>query len=169
MAGMVAATAITYATRRTIPRDAEPVAGFELDKYLGTWFEIARFDFRFERKLTNVTALYLMNEDGSVKVINRGYNPDKNRWEEAEGKAVFVSDPDVAMLKVSFFGPFYSGYNVMAIDPEYRYALVFGRNLDYMWLLSRDKTMPKSIEKKYLDKAAEAGYDLSSLIWTEQD
>ena len=72
------------------------------------------------------------------------------------------------MLKVSFFGPFYSGYNVVAIDKEYKYAMVFGKNLNYLWLLSREKTMPKAVIENYLEIAANAGYDLSRLVWTAQ-
>lgn len=154
--------------RRTIPQGVQALTPFDPEKYLGTWYEIARFDFMFEKKLSHVTASYSLNDDGSIKVINRGFNVKTGKWEKAEGKAVFVEGDRVGMLKVSFFGPFYSGYNVVAIEGDYRYALVFGRNLSYIWLLSREKTMPKEVEKKFLEMAEQAGYDISSLIWTEQ-
>ena len=101
-------------------------------------------------------------------MINRGYDARKDKWKESVGRAVFVEEPDVAMLKVSFFGPFYAGYNVAALDPEYKYALVIGRNLDYMWLLSREKTMPENIKNQYLETARQIGYDTSRLLWVEQ-
>ena len=113
-----------FSKGRTIPEKAEAVTPFDASRYLGTWYEVARFDFKFERGLSKTTANYTLNEDGSIKVINLGYNAEKGKWKEAEGKAVFIGDPNIAMLKVSFFGPFYTGYNVIAIDPEYKYALV---------------------------------------------
>ena len=139
-----------FSKGRTIPEKAEAVTPFDASRYLGTWYEVARFDFKFERGLSKTTANYTLNEDGSIKVINRGYNAEKGKWKEAEGKAVFIGDPNIAMLKVSFFGPFYTGYNVIAIDPEYKYALVAGKNLDYLWLLSREPTMPQEIIDQYL-------------------
>ena len=125
------ASAFSLKTKRTIPEGAHAVTPFDADKYLGTWYEIARFDFKFEKGLSKTTANYSLNDDGSIHVINRGYDAKKGKWKESVGKAVFVEEPDVAMLKVSFFGPFYSGYNVAALDPDYKYALVIGRNLDY--------------------------------------
>lgn len=161
-------SSFTSCKKETIPAGVQAVTPFDAQKYLGTWYEIARFDFKFERGLDHVTANYTLNDDGSIRVINRGYVTKKGKWKEAKGRAVFVGGTDVAMLKVSFFGPFYAGYNVVAIDPDYKYALVIGRNLDYMWLLSREKTMPKSVINNYLDIAAGMGYDISRLVWVEQ-
>lgn len=161
----VAGTAIYLMNRPTIPATASAVRDFDAERYLGTWHEIARFDFKFERGLSRVTAEYSLNPDGSINVFNSGYNDAKGQWESAEGKAVFVKSPDIGMLKVSFFGPFYAGYNVAAIDCDYKYALVFGRNLNYMWLLSREPDMPEEVITEYLTIAAEAGYDISRLIW----
>lgn len=109
-----------------------------------------------------------MRDDGKINVVNRGYNVKKGEWKTSEGKAKFAGSPTVGMLKVSFFGPFYSGYNVVSVDSDYKYALVFGRSLDYMWILSREKQIPEDIRAKYLKMAADTGYDLSKLIWTEQ-
>lgn len=164
----IVASAFTYKKRHSIPEKAHAVTPFNAEQYLGTWYEIARFDFKFERGLNKTSANYSMNKDGSIKVINRGYDAEKGKWKEAEGKAVFVDDPNVAMLKVSFFGPFYAGYNVAALDSEYKYALVIGRNLDYMWLLSREKTMPAKVIDQYLEIAKGIGYDISRLVWVEQ-
>ena len=105
-----------------------------IKKYLGTWYEIARFDFRFEKNMNNVSAQYSLNEKGNVAVLNSGYNYKKEEWKKANGVAKFRGEKDVAELKVSFFGPFYSGYNVVALDENYQYALVAGKNLDYLWI-----------------------------------
>ncbi len=154
--------------KRTIPEGVDAVSGFDAGKYIGKWYEIARLDYKWERGLSNVTAVYSMNEDGTIRVDNKGFDMLRGEWRNSIGKAKFVKTPDVGMLKVSFFGPFYAGYNIVAIDEKYRYALVLGRNHDYMWLLSREKTMPDLFIRTYLHKAVEAGYDISHLLWTEQ-
>ena len=171
VAGTLAAAAVVYSVskRRTIPKDVKAVRHFDLNKYLGRWYEIARLDYYWEKNLDNITATYSMRPDGMIKVDNKGYNYKKHKWEESVGKAKPVESPDIAKLKVSFFGPFYAGYNVVAIDKHYRYALVIGENKKYMWLLSREKTMPHDIEKEYVHKAKELGYDTDKLIWTKQD
>jgi len=152
-----------------MPKGAEPVKNFQKEKYLGKWYEIARFDFRFEKNLNNTTAFYSLREDGFIKVQNRGYNNVTNEWQESIGKAKFVGDPTVAMLKVSFFGPFYGGYNVIALDDEYKYALIAGNSLKYLWILAREKTIPEEIKIAYLKKAQEIGFDTDKLIWVEHD
>ena len=169
-AGLVAGAAlIALSRRRTIPKGVKAVQDFDIKKYLGKWYEIARFDYRFERTLNNTTAQYSLNEDGSVKVVNEGYNYRTRKNERATGKAKFTGNKDVAKLKVSFFGPFYAGYNVIAIDEEYNYALVAGKNRDYLWLLSREKTMPEDVMQKYLMLAAAYGFDISKLTWVKHD
>lgn len=165
----LAAAAIAMTNRRTIPGNVEAVTGFDAKKYLGKWYEVARFDYMFEKNMKNVTAEYSLNDDGTIKVVNRGFDTLKEKWGIAEGKAKFVMSPEEGMLKVSFFGPFYAGYNVVAIDKDYRYALVIGRNEDYMWLLSREKTMPRKYIDKYLAVAYESGLNIEELVWTEQD
>ena len=154
---------------KTIPKGALAVKPFSIKKYLGQWYEVARLDFRFERNLNNTTANYSFNQDGTIKVLNRGYDFKKNKWKQSTGKAKFVSDTTEAKLKVSFFGPFYAGYNVLAIDPEYKYALIAGKNLEYLWLLSREKTMPENIKQSYLKKAESLGYKIGELVWVEHN
>ena len=149
----------------TIPAGAESVTHFDKSKYLGTWYEVARLDFYFERNLVNTTANYSLNEDGSIKVVNRGYEPFKKVWKESAGKAKFVGPEDLGMLKVSFFGPFYAGYNVIALDKNYQYALVAGENLSYLWILSRQKSIPDAVRKEYLEIAKRIGYKTEDLIW----
>ncbi|OXA76312.1 apolipoprotein D and lipocalin family protein [Flavobacterium aquidurense] len=152
-----------------IPKKAVAVTNFDKAKYLGKWFEIARLDYKWEKNLNNVTAEYSLKDDGTIKVDNRGYNVKKDKWEESIGKAKFVKKDNVGMLKVSFFGPFYAGYNVIAVDPDYKYALVAGENLKYMWILSRETTIPESIKADYLIKAQEIGYNVSDLVWVEHN
>ncbi len=151
----------------TIPKGAEAVKPFDKEKYLGKWYEIARLDFKFERNLNNTTASYSLNDNGTIKVDNQGYNIKKEKWTQAIGKAKFVGDDDIAKLKVSFFGPFYSGYNVIAIDKEYKYALVAGESLKYLWILSRETVIPEDVKNEYLMMAEKIGYNTSELIWVE--
>jgi apolipoprotein D and lipocalin family protein len=153
----------------TIPRGVVAVKPFNKEKYLGKWYEIARLDFKFERNLNNTTAEYSLNDNGSIKVYNRGFNFKKGKIEQAIGKAKFIGDENIAMLKVSFFGPFYSGYNVIALDEEYKYALVTGDRLKYLWILSREITIPDDIKNKYLKIAKKIGYNTSALTWVEHD
>ena len=134
----------------TIPRGARAVEPFDSEKYLGKWFEIARFDFRFEKNLDSTTAEYSMNGDGSIRVVNRGYDYVKENWKQAVGRAKFKGAPDRAQLLVSFFGPFYAGYNVIALDGDYRYALVAGQSLSYLWILSRERTIPEDVKARFL-------------------
>lgn len=151
-----------------MPDGAMPVKPFYKEKYVGHWFEIARMDFRHEKNLKNVFTNYSINEDGSIKVENHGYNYRTKEWKQAFGRAKFVGDTNEARLKVSFFGAFYQGYNVIAVDDLYKYALVAGKNLKYLWLLSRETTMPDKIKHSYLKIAEDIGYDVSALLWTSQ-
>ena len=128
------------------PQGIMPVDHFDLDRYLGTWYEIARLDHRFERGLSQVSATYSKRSDGGVDVINRGFNSQANKWKEAKGRAYFIGEPDVARLKVTFFWPFYGGYNVIELDQEnYSYALICGPNKKYLWLLARSKKLDAGI------------------------
>jgi apolipoprotein D and lipocalin family protein len=162
-------TVLALSSCATIPEGATAVKPFAKEKYLGKWYEIARLDFMFEKNLNNTTAEYLLNDDTTIKVINRGYNVKKEKWKSATGKAKFVNDDQTGMLKVSFCGPFYAGYNVIAIDKDYKYALVAGKSLKYLWILSRETTIPNNIKDQYIKKAQEIGYNTSELIWVEHN
>lgn len=159
----------SFGSCSTIPKGAKAVSPFDVNRYLGKWYEIARLDFKYERNLNSTTATYSLNEDGSVRVDNRGYNYITKQWKQAIGKAKFVGNPSVAMLKVSFFGPFYSGYNVIALDSEYRYALVAGKSLKYLWILSRETTVPENVKQRYLKLADSLGYKTSELVWVSHE
>jgi len=154
---------------KTIPEQVTAVHPFDKQRYLGQWYEIARFDFSFEKNLDNTTANYTLNADGSIKVTNRGYDTVKKEWKEVIGKAKFVGADSIAMLKVSFFGPFYGGYNVLAIDPDYKYSLVCGGSSDYMWILSREKTIPEDIKARYVALAKDSGFEVDKLLWVNHD
>ena len=145
------------------------VNGFDKGKYLGKWYEIARFDFSFERDLNNTTAEYSIAKNGFLQVINRGYNFKRMKWEKATGKARFTGSDSLAELEVSFFGPFYGAYNVIALDKDYQYALIAGSSTKYMWILSRSKTIPAEIRHEYLETAKSNGFDTTRLIWVQQD
>ncbi|UOE40364.1 lipocalin family protein [Chryseobacterium suipulveris] len=150
-----------------IPDGAKAVQNFDSKKYLGKWYEIARFDYRFERNMNNVTATYSLKENGNIKVDNKGFDYVKNKWKESIGEAKFVNEPTEARLKVSFFKPIWAGYNVIDIEENYQYALVAGNNLDYLWILSREKTIPESFKQRFLEKAKKLGYKTENLIWVE--
>jgi len=160
---------IAFSSCATIPEGAVAVTPFDKERYLGKWYEIARLDFKYERDLNNTTAEYSLNDDGTIRVNNQGYNYVKEEWAQAIGKAKFAGDDNVAMLKVSFFGPFYSGYNVIALDNDYQYALVAGKNLKYLWILARETTIPDEVRERYLRIAQEIGYNTSRLIWVEHN
>lgn len=152
-----------------IPDGIEPVTGFELERYLGQWYEIARLDHPFERGLSHVTATYRPREGGGVEVINRGYNADKQHWQEARGKAFFVDEPAVGRLKVSFFGPFYGAYNIFELDKQnYEYAMVCGPNRDYFWILARKPDMEPELLQRLVRQARELGFATDKLIYPEQ-
>lgn len=150
------------------PKGISPVSGFELNRYLGTWHEIARLDHSFERGLSRVTADYSLRDDGGVRVINRGYDAAAGEWRQAEGKAYFVQSPDLGHLKVSFFGPFYGAYVVFELDDNYQYALVSGPSRNYLWLLARTPTLKPAVQQRLIAKASEAGFDTDRLIFVKQ-
>jgi apolipoprotein D and lipocalin family protein len=151
------------------PPGMEPVQGFELERYLGTWYEVARLDHRFERGMERVSATYSMRQDGGVRVLNKGYRPDKDVWKDAEGKAFFVRDPATAFLKVSFFGPFYGSYVVFDLDTiGYSHAFVAGPSTSYLWLLSRTPTISDSLRARFVHLSAARGFDTAALIWVKQ-
>lgn len=146
-----------------------PVSNFEIDRYLGQWHEVARLDHSFERGLSQVTANYSHNDDGGIKVVNNGYSAEDGQWDTAIGKAYFVNEANEGHMKVSFFGPFYGSYVVFYIDDvDYQYAYVGSYNKDYLWLLSREKSVSDHQKKHFLDMAISKGYDTESIIWVDQ-
>jgi apolipoprotein D and lipocalin family protein len=156
------------------PDGIKPLESFEPEQYSGTWYEIARLDHSFERGLQQVTARYSLREDGGLDVVNRGYDVAKNEWQEADGKAYFVDPPNAdgtrtGRLKVSFFGPFYSAYNIIVLDePHYNYALVCGHDRSYLWILSRTPQLPLPVKAQLIAHARALGFATDELIFVQQ-
>lgn len=151
-----------------LPEGTRAVTGFEPERYLGRWYEIARFDHAFEEGLDCVTADYARRDDGGLRVINRGVDLAAGAVDIAEGKAYPVEDPSVGRLKVSFFGPFYAGYNVLALDDDYAWALVAGPDRDYLWLLSRTPRLPSATYQALVARAAALDFPVDELIEVAQ-
>jgi apolipoprotein D and lipocalin family protein len=153
-----------------IPENVTAVRGFDVNRYLGTWYEIARLDHSFERGLEQVTANYSLREDGGVRVKNRGFDVKSGKWKEAVGRAYFLKDPGTGMLKVSFFGPFYGGYNIIALDQEnYSYSLVCGPDRSYLWILGRQPVLDETIKTELIQKAKDLGFETDKLIFVRQE
>lgn len=153
-----------------IPENVKPVQNFEIEKYLGKWYEIVRLDHSFERGLTHVTADYSLRDDGGVRVLNRGYLAETDSWKEVEGKAYFVKGSNLGYLKVSFFGPFYGSYIILSLDHEnYQYSLVCGPNKSYLWILARSPIMNEDVKYALIEKATTSGFDTSKLIFVDHD
>lgn len=168
-AGLGALILLLLAGCLGMPEGVRPVTGFELQRYLGTWYEVARLDHSFERGLTRVTAEYSLREDGGVRVVNRGYDAGSDEWDEAVGKAYFVEDDATGYLKVSFFGPFYGAYVIFELDQEgYQYAFISGPSTSYLWLLSRTPTVSPEVKNRFLERAAALGFDTEELIFVDQ-
>ena len=147
------------------PEGVEPVRGFDVARYLGTWYEIARLDHSYERGLDRVTATYTAHPDGSVGVLNQGYDRARCRWKEADGRAVFQGERDTASLSVTFFWPFAGGYHVFELDHErYEWALVSGPSRSYLWLLARRPDLDPAIRARLIERARILGYPVDGLI-----
>ena len=152
-----------------IPDGVEAVDGFDAERYLGQWYEIARLDHKFERGLESITATSTARDDGGIDVLNRGFDVAKGEWREAQGRAKFSGAPGTAMLKVSFFGPFFGGYNVLDLDPDYQIALVSGPTREYLWILARRPDPPREEVERLVRRAGELGFDTASLIFVAHE
>lgn len=152
----------------SVPKGIEPIQGFSLNRYLGTWYEIARLDHSFERGLSHVSAEYSMRDDGGVRVKNVGYSAAKDRWQEAVGKAYFVKDENIGHLKVAFQWPFYGSYVVFKLDDDYQHAYVTGNDLNTLWLLARTPTVDEAVLQDFKAEAKRKGFDVTSLRTVDQ-
>lgn len=151
-----------------MPEGVKPVENFNLDKYQGIWYEIARLDHSFERGLEQVTAEYKLMPNGYVKVTNRGFSTKENAWNVATGKAKFVEREDIGFLKVSFFGPFYASYVIFELDEQYQYSFVTGPDTSYLWLLSRTPNPDKAVIDKFITMSKGLGFNTSDIIFPKQ-
>lgn len=153
-----------------IPEGITAVDGFDINRYLGTWYEIARLDHRFERGLENISATYTLREDGGVDVLNKGWDVKAGEWHDAHGKAYFVEQADKGRLKVSFFGPFYGGYNIIELDKmDYAYSMITGPDRSYFWILSRTKQLPEATLQALIGRAKALGFATDQLIFAKHD
>ena len=152
-----------------LPEGVQPVKPFDSNRYLGTWYEIARLDHSFERGLEQVSAQYSLREDGGIRVLNKGYNPEEQQWKEAEGKAYLMGAADEGFFKVSFFGPFYGAYGIFGLDQQdYQYAFVSGYSTDYLWLLARTPVVSQELIERFKEEAGRRGFATGQLIMVNQ-
>ncbi|RME75445.1 MAG: lipocalin [Planctomycetota bacterium] len=164
VAGCVALAPLLFAGCTGIPRGLEPVGDFDVSRYAGRWYEIARLDHSFERGLVDVSAEYTLLDDGKIGVRNRGYDPEEGAWNEVEGEATLQGQADRGSLSVTFFWPFYGGYHVIALDPEYRWSVVCGPTRGYLWFLAREPALDAQLLAKLEEKVAAWGFDTGELI-----
>ena len=154
----------------SIPSGVQAVGNFDVNRYQGTWYEIARLDHIFERGLSNVSATYTLRDDSGINVLNKGFDKNSGQWKQIEGKAYFVKDKNIGRLKVTFFWPFSGGYNVISLDHEnYSYAMVCGPNRSYLWILAREKTLSRSVINQLTKTAKKLGFKTDNLIFVEHD
>lgn len=148
-----------------VPDGIEPIDNFELNRYLGKWYEVARLDHSFERGLEAVTAEYSLRDDGGIRVINSGRNSETQLNQEAEGRAYFVEEPNLGFLKVSFFGPFFGSYVIFELDENYQTAFIAGNTTNYLWLLARTPEVSQELIDAFIARANQLGFDTSQLIF----
>jgi apolipoprotein D and lipocalin family protein len=166
---LIVAIAFVMVGRTGIPEGVTAVQGLDAKRFSGTWYEVARLNHGFEKGLDHVTAEYIPRDDGGFRIINRGYDPKKGLWSESEAKALFLETPDVGRLKVSFFGPFYGSYNIIDIDQkDYSWALATGPSRNYLWMLSRSKTVDDAVMRHMVEKAKNLGFKLDGIIYVDQ-
>jgi lipocalin len=149
--------------------DFSTVKELDLEQYMGTWYEIARFDHSFERGLVGVTASYKLRPDGKITVINAGYkNSFEGKYKTAKGKAKQPNPDEPGKLKVAFFLFFYADYFILELDEEYQWVLIGSSSDKYLWILSRTPQLEQETRDLILKKATERGYETDKLIWVEQ-
>lgn len=164
-----AGTAYLLKTLKTSLRNIEPVKNFNVNKFLGKWYEIAEIGCQNQNELNNITVEYNLNKDSSIQITKNGYNFQEGEFQEIVAKAEFVDSPAEGKMKISFIRPFYSAYNIIAIDPEYKYALIVGKDINHLWLLSRETSIPENILDDYLKQAENIGFDLDNLQWVRHE
>ena len=171
---LVLLTSLLLSACMGVPDNVKVVQSVNASQYLGTWYEIARLDQSFERGLEKISATYSLKADGGIKVLNRGFNVAKNEWKEAEGKAYFVDAPNAdktntGKLKVSFFGPFYGAYNIIALDANYQHVMICGPDKSYLWILSRTPQLAEPIKQGLVAKAKVLGFATDKLIYVKHE
>ena len=170
-AGIVAAgILILRKVLRTIPKGVEPVYPFDLDRFMGKWYVIGHVgNQRFGNNLKNIIVEHSLDESGNMTVQYKAFDPQKKEKQIKKGVITVAGDPRVGKLKISFSRPIYSGYNIVEIDPDYNNALIVGDDLTQFWLLSRKPDMLNEVIEQYLTIADYYGYDISGIVWVDQD
>lgn len=154
----------------TVPRGVTPVENFEVERYLGKWYEIARLDHSFERGLDNVSAEYSLRPDGRIRVVNQGYDRERGKWREAKGRAEFAKSEETGFFRVSFFGPFYGSYIIFGLDEkDYAYSFVSGPTRSYLWLLARTPKVDAEIRERFVEEARQLGFPVEDIIFVRHD
>lgn len=143
------------------------VSNLDVNRFMGSWYEIARYEHSFEKGMTHVKANYSLLPDGTIRVLNSGMKNGKKK--EIEGKARKKKDSNSnSKLEVSFFLWFYSDYFVFELDDNYQYAVIGSSSDNYLWILSRTPQLPQSTINDLLIKIKKRGYDTSKLYFVPQ-
>ncbi len=146
--------------------DIPTIPDFNLEKYMGKWYEVARIDNRFQRNMIDVTANYTLKKNGVVEVFNRGYNTKKERWGDAKARGTTTKIPN--LLKVSFF-PLTSGnYWVVYVDDNYSVAVVSGGDPEYLWILSREPNISEELLNNLIEKGVAVGHKRDDIMITQK-
>ena len=161
---LVACFASIFAGCDSAVVDNSTVKSVDLNRYLGYWYEIARFDHTFERGMEYAMAHYSLRDDGKIDVLNTGIKDGRAKDAKGIAKTTDVS----GLLRVSFFGPFYGDYHIMMLDDEYQYVLVGGSTDKFLWILSRTPQLDEATKTLILAEADRRGYDTNKLIWVKQ-
>lgn len=149
-------------------KDLAVVSDFSPERYMGVWYEAARYPHRFEKGMSSVSATYTLNEDGTVKVLNRGFLDEEAKWEEIEGVARPKGRSDIGWLKVSFFKPFYASYKIVYLDDDYSRAIIAGPTYGYLWILSRSPNLPDNELETLIQRTEQMGYERKKIIVVDQ-
>lgn len=147
--------------------DNSTVKSLDITKFMGKWYEIARYEHRFEKGMSHVTATYTLKEDGKIEVLNEGINNGERK--EAKGRAKQPDPNDPGKLKVSFFLWFYSDYYILELDKDYRYVVIGSSSDKYLWIMSREKTLPNDVLSNLLNNLQQRGYDTMKLLFVDQN
>ena len=167
LAGLLTAPSCQGGERTKL--DTSTVKQLDIPRFMGKWYEIARYDHIFERDLVGCEAEYTLRDDGKIKVLNSGYLKTLDGpYKESTGKAKLNKNGKPGQLRVSFFGPFYSDYNILELAPDYSYSVVGSNSPKYLWILSRTPHLEPEVQDKIIKNLQKRGYDTSKLLWVEQ-